>query len=94
MVPPDLIRCTSRTEPRPRQDRSTPAPACLITRRAEIDDGALADKGLEIAWAKDPVELFFVEIQGSGRVVLADGTACGSATRARTASITWPSAGF
>ena len=49
-------------------------PACLITARAEIDDGALANKGLEIAWAADPVDLFFVEIQGSGRVVFPDGT--------------------
>ena len=41
--------------------------------RAEIDDGALAGRGLEIAWAVDPVELFFLQIQGSGRVKLPDG---------------------
>jgi membrane-bound lytic murein transglycosylase A len=41
--------------------------------RAEIEDGALAGRGLEIAWAKDPVALFFVEIQGSGRLRLPDG---------------------
>ena len=46
----------------------------LYFTRAEIEDGALAGKGLELAWAKDPVELFFVEIQGSGRVRMPDGT--------------------
>jgi membrane-bound lytic murein transglycosylase A len=42
--------------------------------RAEIEDGALAGKGLELAWAKDPVDLFFVEIQGSGRIHFPDGS--------------------
>ncbi len=42
--------------------------------RKEIDgDKVLAGKGLEIAWVKDPVALFFLHIQGSGRVVLQDG---------------------
>jgi membrane-bound lytic murein transglycosylase A len=42
--------------------------------RAEIDNGALDGKSLEIAWAKDPIELFFLEIQGSGRLLLPDGS--------------------
>ncbi|MCL4671468.1 MAG: MltA domain-containing protein [Sphingomonadaceae bacterium] len=41
--------------------------------RAEIDAGALAGKGLEIAWAADPVELFFLQIQGSGRLLTPEG---------------------
>lgn len=41
--------------------------------RAEIDSGALAGRGLELLWLDDPVELFFMQIQGSGRVRLADG---------------------
>ncbi len=40
--------------------------------RADID-AALAGKGLEIAWAADPYEAFFLEIQGSGRLRLPDG---------------------
>ncbi|MGN3974182.1 murein transglycosylase A [Tsuneonella sp. SYSU-LHT278] len=36
--------------------------------RAEIEAGALANRGLEIAWAADPVEFFFLQIQGSGRL--------------------------
>jgi membrane-bound lytic murein transglycosylase A len=41
--------------------------------RGQIDDGALEGKGLEIGWAADPIELFFLEIQGSGRLRLPDG---------------------
>ena len=42
--------------------------------RAAIEDGALAGKGLEIAWVADPVEFFFLQVQGSGRLVAPDGT--------------------
>lgn len=42
--------------------------------RAEIDAGALAGRGLELAYAADPVELFFLQIQGSGRLRLPDGS--------------------
>ena len=41
--------------------------------RATIDDGALAGQGLEIAWTDDPVALFFLHIQGSGRLAMTDG---------------------
>jgi membrane-bound lytic murein transglycosylase A len=42
--------------------------------RAEIDgNGCLAGKGLEIVWVEDPVELFYLHIQGSGKIVLPDG---------------------
>jgi len=42
--------------------------------RATIETGALADQGLEIAWVDDPVDAFFLHIQGSGRIALDDGT--------------------
>ena len=41
--------------------------------RAEIEDGALAGRGLEIAWAADAIDMFFLQIQGSGRLRLPDG---------------------
>jgi len=41
--------------------------------RAEIDAGALKGKGLELLWLKDPVDVFILQIQGSGLVKLADG---------------------
>lgn len=42
--------------------------------RGQIEDGQLAGKGLEIAWAADPVEFFFLQIQGSGRLRGPDGS--------------------
>jgi membrane-bound lytic murein transglycosylase A len=41
--------------------------------RAEIEDGALAGHGLALLWVDDPVDAFFLEIQGSGRVRLQGG---------------------
>lgn len=41
--------------------------------RGEIEDGALDGRGLELAYLRDPVDLFFMQIQGSGRVRLPDG---------------------
>ncbi len=41
--------------------------------RAAIDGGSLAGRGLEIAYANDVVEFFFLQIQGSGRLKLPDG---------------------
>lgn len=38
--------------------------------RAEIEDGALKNKGLELLYVDDKVEFFFMHIQGSGRVEL------------------------
>ncbi|ADO70097.1 murein transglycosylase A [Stigmatella aurantiaca] len=42
--------------------------------RAEIRGGKLAGQKLELAWAKDAVALFFLEVQGSGILRLPDGT--------------------
>jgi membrane-bound lytic murein transglycosylase A len=41
--------------------------------RSEIAGGALAGKGLELLWADDPVDVYFLHVQGSGRVVMDDG---------------------
>jgi membrane-bound lytic murein transglycosylase A len=41
--------------------------------RTAIEEGALVGRGLEIAWAADPVEFFFLQVQGSGRLRLPDG---------------------
>jgi membrane-bound lytic murein transglycosylase A len=42
--------------------------------RAEIEDGAIAGRGLEICWLKDQTDLLFSQIQGSARVRLEDGS--------------------
>ncbi|MBB2204546.1 murein transglycosylase A [Gluconacetobacter takamatsuzukensis] len=41
--------------------------------RAQIDAGALAGRNLELLWVADPADLFFLQIQGSGRVRLPTG---------------------
>lgn len=41
--------------------------------RAAIENGSLAGRGLEIAYANDAVDFFFLQIQGSGRLKLPDG---------------------
>jgi membrane-bound lytic murein transglycosylase A len=49
-----------------------PDPKPLPT-RAEIEDSALAGRGLELLWVDDPIDAFFLQIQGSGRVQLSGG---------------------
>lgn len=42
--------------------------------RGEIEQGALDGRGLEIAWARDPVDVMFTQIQGSARLRFPDGS--------------------
>ena len=72
-LPTDLVKCT-RTDGTSGRGIIDPSGQCVAYfDRAAIEDGALAGRGLEIAWAADPVELFFLEVQGSGRLALPDG---------------------
>jgi membrane-bound lytic murein transglycosylase A len=41
--------------------------------RAEIEAGRLARRAPVLAWARDPVDAFFMEVQGSGTLRLPDG---------------------
>ncbi len=77
--PPDLVT----THP-PAPAGATPAGATLTGRvadgglvpywtRAQIDAGILAGQGLEIVWLTDPVDLFFLQLQGAGRIRLPSG---------------------
>jgi membrane-bound lytic murein transglycosylase A len=79
-MPSDLVRGWSDDVP-PAQ-RSGRAPLgrydeqgrfVLYHDRAAIEDGALAGKARVIAWAADPVEFFFLQIQGSGRLRTPEG---------------------
>jgi membrane-bound lytic murein transglycosylase A len=78
--PPDLVEMDSGTAaggpPSGKKARGRMQDGQLVPYydRAQIDAGALAGQGLEIAWAKDPVEFFFLQIQGSGRLHLPDGS--------------------
>ncbi|WP_348539256.1 murein transglycosylase A, partial [Sphingomonas astaxanthinifaciens] len=72
-TPTDLTRCT-RPDGQTGRGRIDETGTCVLYySRPEIEDGALANKGLELAWAADPIDLFFLQIQGSGRLKLPDG---------------------
>ncbi len=80
-LPPDLIRAWPEQTPPDQRTGNPPLGRYDQTGafvpyhdRAAIEDGALAGKGLEIAWAADPVEFFFLQIQGSGLLRLPDGS--------------------
>jgi membrane-bound lytic murein transglycosylase A len=70
--PDDLARCYGQDgKGRGRVDHE--GLCVLYYTRAEIEDGALSGRNLEIGWAADPIDLFVLQIQGSGRVLLPDG---------------------
>lgn len=78
--PPDLVNLVSEsarasmagglTHARKTVTGSEPYPT-----RAEIDQGAINTHNLEFVYLADEVEKFFLQVQGSGRIAFADGTA-------------------
>ena len=78
--PPDLVNVVHDTQ------RGTLKPGALTHlrktatgtepyfTRAEIEGGALKGKGLELLYLADSVDIFFMQIQGSGRIRLPDGS--------------------
>lgn len=42
--------------------------------RAQIAEGSLRQRAKALAFARDPVDVFFLEIQGSGRLIYPDGS--------------------
>ena len=79
-LPPDLVRAWPETTPAAERKGQPPlgrydAQGKFVPYhdRAAIEAGALAGRGLEIGWAADPVEFFFLQVQGSGRLVGPDG---------------------
>ncbi|MBL8584672.1 MAG: murein transglycosylase A [Rhizobiaceae bacterium] len=54
--------------------RQTEAGLAEYFDRAAIERGALAGRGLEIAWLADPVDAFFIHVQGAARLKLPDGS--------------------
>jgi len=71
--PPDLLDADPLTGAKGRGRLDESGAYILFHDRTAIEDGALAGRGLEIAWAADAVELFFLQIQGSGRLKLPGG---------------------
>ncbi len=77
--PPDLVNVVAETERGAKGERythmrKTDKGVVPYPTRAEIEKGALADQGLELLYLADPVDTFFMHIQGSGRIKLTDGT--------------------
>ena len=42
--------------------------------REAIENGAISGRGLELAWLDDPVDVYFLQVQGSGRIRMTDGS--------------------
>ncbi len=74
--PPDLVDVKTGTGALAGFSHARRAPGGRLTPyddRAAIEAGALAGRGLELVWLADPVDAFFVHVQGSARVRLPDG---------------------
>lgn len=69
------IKTSRYRHPVYRKPPELPAGIEWHTREVIERDGVLDGRGLEIAWVEDPVELQFLQIQGSGRILLPDGSA-------------------
>ncbi|HEX9881559.1 MAG TPA: MltA domain-containing protein [Hyphomicrobium sp.] len=77
--PPDLMNVVAETQRASMPDglthvRKTKTGVEPFPTRAEIEQGALKGKGLELLYLADPVDTFFMHIQGSARIELTDGT--------------------
>ena len=77
--PDDLIGLTDANRPEGFDPyfafaRQTSAELKEYHDRSRIERGVLAGRGLEMAWLDDPVELFFVHVQGAARLEFADGS--------------------
>ncbi|GAA0760931.1 membrane-bound lytic murein transglycosylase A [Erythromicrobium ramosum] len=70
---PDDVPASERTGRPPLGRYDEQGRFVLYHDRAAIEDGALAGKAPIIAWAADPVEFFFLQIQGSGRLRTPEG---------------------
>ncbi len=76
--PPDLVNLVGEAERGALADGLTHARKTALgtepyATRAEIEGGALDGQNLELLWLADPVDTFFMHIQGSGRIRFPDG---------------------
>lgn len=77
--PPDLVNVVSETQRASKSAgythlRKTAKGTEPYPTRAEIEQGALKGQGLELLYLADPVDAFFMQVQGSGRIKLTDGS--------------------
>ncbi|MCJ8140819.1 murein transglycosylase A [Falsirhodobacter halotolerans] len=69
---PELAAAPRRTERFTQAIYALPPEGPPRIPRAQME-AALAGRGLEIAWVEDAAEAFFLQVQGSGRLKMADG---------------------
>jgi len=77
--PPDLVNVVDEADRAAASGgyshmRATPEGLVPYQTRREIETGALAHRGLEIAWLANPVDAFILQVQGSGQILLEDGS--------------------
>ncbi|MGE4553711.1 MAG: MltA domain-containing protein [Desulfovibrionaceae bacterium] len=73
--PPDLRVQALGGGRQPRVYRIDKGRACAYYSRADVDlGGVLAGRGLELAWARNPVDVYYLQQEGCGRLRLPDGT--------------------
>lgn len=72
-IPPDLVIKPSEGSKRKRIGRLEGTHFASYWTREEIDTQDKA-AGSELAWLKDPLDVFFLHVQGSGLIRLRDGT--------------------
>ena len=77
--PPDLVDIDDANRPDGLDPylafgRQGPAGIEEYPDRRAIESGALAGQGLEFAWLEDPVDAFFIHVQGAARLVMTDGS--------------------
>lgn len=74
---PELLGSRNRSArfdtPLYRRPKDAPRGRPWLTRKQIETTGVLEDRGLELAWLENPVDKFFLQIQGSGRIRLTDG---------------------
>ncbi|WP_290980547.1 MltA domain-containing protein [Hyphomicrobium sp.] len=76
--PPDLVNVVAESERGAKSgslthQRKTAKGLEPYLTRADIEQGGLEGQGLELMYLKDPVDVFFMQVQGSGRIQLPSG---------------------
>lgn len=77
--PKDLVNLVDESERGAKSEqlthaRQTAAGVVPYPTRGEIEAGALAGLGLELVYLESAVDVFFMQVQGSGRIALPDGS--------------------
>lgn len=78
-MPEDLVKIDDANRPAGLDPylafgRRTPSGIVEYFDRAAIEAGAIEDRATAVAWLRDPVDAYFIHVQGAARLVMPDGT--------------------